>query len=112
MSCLYVSDYGPAQPGFDPLAQGGALIKGFEAHRAALKTAQNLGQLQAMERKFAKGESVAWCDNGYGWVYDQKVGDFFGAIVAFVILPWLVLRIAPAVAQRLGLKPLKHLKGI
>ena len=112
MSCLYASDYGPAQPGFDPLGQDGALIKGFEAHRGALKMAQNLGQLQAMERKFTKGESVAWCDNGYGWVYDQKVGDFFGAIIAFVVLPWLVLRIAPAWAQRLGLKPLKRFKGI
>jgi hypothetical protein len=112
MSCLYASDYGPPLPGFDPLAQDGVLVKGFETHRDALKTAQNLGQLQAMERKFAKGESVTWCDNGYGWVYDQKVGDFFGAIVAFVILPWLVLRFAPGLAQRLGLKPLKHVKGI
>jgi len=107
MSCLFASDYGPPQPGFDPLAGGGALIKGFETHRADLAAAQNLGQLQAMERKFAKGETVAWCDNGYGWVYDHKVGDFFGAILAFVILPWVVLRVAPRVAERLGLKPLK-----
>ncbi len=110
MSCLFASDYGPPQPGFDPLAQDGALIRGFEAHRAALKTAQNLGQLQAMERKLAHGDSVTWCDNGYGWVYDQKVGDFFGATIAFVILPWLVLRVAPALAKRWRLKPLKHLK--
>lgn len=68
MSCLFASDYGPPQPGFDPPAQDGALIRGFEAHRAALKTAQNLGQLQAMERKLAHGDSVTWCDNGYGWV--------------------------------------------
>jgi len=110
MSCLFASDYGPPQPGFDPLAQDGALIKGFEGHRVALAAAQNLGQLQAMERKFVKGETVAWCDNGYGWVYDQKVGDFFGAIIAFVILPWLAMRVAPALAQRFGLKPLKLTK--
>ena len=63
-----------------------------------------------MERKFAHGDSVAWCDNGYGLVYDRKVGDFFGSIIAFVILPWLVLRVAPALAQRWGLKPFKHFK--
>ena len=56
------------------------------------------------------GDSVTWCDNGYGWVYDQKGGDFFGAIIAFVILPWLVLRVAPALAQRWRLKPFKHFK--
>jgi hypothetical protein len=110
MSCLFASDYGPPQPGFDPLAGGFVPIAGFEAHRNALAAAQNPGQLQAMERKFAKGESVVWCDNGYGWVYDQKVGDLFGAIVAFVIIPWLVMRIAPRAAERLGLKPLRFRK--
>ena len=103
-SCLFASDYGPPLPGFDPLGGNGHLIQGFEAHRAQLAGAQNLDQLQAMERKFAKGETVTWCDNGYAWVYDQKVGDYFGAILAFVILPWLVLRVAPALAERMGLK--------
>ncbi len=104
MSCLYSNDYGPADPGFDPLAANGRLIQGFEAHKAQLAAAKNLGQLEAMERKFAKGETVSWCDNGYSWVYDQKVGDFFGAILAFVILPWLVLRVAPALAERMKLQ--------
>jgi hypothetical protein len=110
MSCLYPSDYGPPDPGFDPLAGNGRLIKGFDGHTAELSRAQNLGQLQAMERKFAKGEAITWCDDGYGWVYDQKVGDFFGAILAFVILPWLLLRVAPALAERLQLTPLKRRK--
>ena len=105
MSCLFASDYGPPAPGFDPLVGNGRLIQGFEAHRAQLAAAQNLDQLQAMERKFAKGESVTWCDNGYAWVYDQKVGDVFGAIIAFVILPWLVMRVAPALGARLSLVP-------
>jgi len=105
MSCLFASDYGPAVPGFDPLAGNGRLIMGFETHKSQLATAQNLGQLQAMERKFAKSETVTWCENGYGWVYDQKIGDFFGAILAFVILPWVVLRIAPALGERLKLEP-------
>lgn len=103
MPCLFTTDYGPADPGFDPLSDHGRLIKGFEAHQAQLATARNLGQLQAMERKFAQGETVTWCDDGYGWVYDQKVGDFFGAIIAFVILPWLVMRVAPALAERMRL---------
>lgn len=109
MSCLYASDYGPPDPQFDPLGGNGGLIQGFEGHRGTLMQAKNLGQLQAMERKLAKGETVTWCDNGYGWVYDQKVGDFFGAIFAFVILPWLVIRVAPALAERMhiDLRPRK-----
>jgi hypothetical protein len=110
MSCLFASDYVPAVSGFDPLVENGRLIMGFELHKAQLATAQNLGQLQAMERKFARGETVTWCDNGYGWVYDQKIGDFFGAILAFVILPWVVLRIAPALGARLKLEPLFRAK--
>jgi hypothetical protein len=43
-------------------------------------------------------------------VYDRKVGDFFGAIIAFAILPWLVLRVSPTLAQRWELKPSKHFK--
>jgi hypothetical protein len=104
MSCLFASDYGPPQPGFDPLAGNGRLISGYPAHQAQLATAQNFGQLRAMERKFTKGETVTWCDGGYGWVYDQKVGDFFGVVIAFVILPWLVMRVAPALAERMRLR--------
>jgi hypothetical protein len=111
MSCLYSSDYGPPDPGFDPLAGNGRLLTGFENHRADLAHAQNLGQLQAMERQFTRGETVTWCDNGYGWVYDQKVGDFFGAILAFVVLPWILFRVAPALAERLGLAPNSRSKG-
>ena len=111
MSCLFASDYGPPQPGFDPLQDNQSLIKGFESHRSQLAGAQNVGQLQAMERKFVKGESVTWCDDGYTWVYDQKIGDFFGAIIAFVILPWLVMRVAPALGRRLGLAPASRQGG-
>lgn len=103
MSCLYATDYGPPDPSFDPFAGGGRLIKGFETHVGLLAQARNLGQLQAMERKLAKGETITWCENGYGWVYDQKVGDLFGAIIAFVILPWFLLRVAPRFAQHLRL---------
>jgi len=103
VSCLYSTDYGPPDPGFDPLAGNGRLLSGFDGHASELARAANLEQLKAMERQLAKGETIAWCDNGYGWVYDQKVGDLFGAIIAFVILPWLVMRVAPAFGQRLRL---------
>lgn len=111
MSCLFASDYGPPAPGFDPLAGNGQLIAGFAAHRAQLAAAQNLDQLQAMERSFARGDSVTWCDNGYSWVYDQKVEFFFGAILAFVILPWLVMRVAPALGARMRLVPWPRLRS-
>jgi len=112
MSCLYATDYGPPDPSFEASAGGGRLIKGFETHAGELARAQNLGQLQAMERKLAKGEAITWCDNGYGWVYDQKVGDLFGAIIAFVILPWFLLRVAPALAERLRLVSWPRKKGL
>lgn len=111
MSCLYASDYGPADPHFDPFAGNAHLMAGFESHGAELGRAQNLGQLQAMERALAKGETITWCDNGYGWAYDRKVDDFFVAIVALVILPWLVLRVAPALAERLGFGSFLRKKG-
>lgn len=101
MACLYATDYGPPDLQFDATANGRKLIKGVESHAAVLARAQNLGQLQAMERRLTKGETITWCDNGYGWVYDQKVDDLFGAIIAFVILPWFVLRVAPVIAARL-----------
>jgi hypothetical protein len=33
MPCLYASDYGPPEPGFDPLVGSGRLIKGLEERR-------------------------------------------------------------------------------
>ena len=38
MQCLYTSDYGPAEPGFDASAGGG--LKGFETHADVLARAQ------------------------------------------------------------------------
>ena len=56
-----------------------------------------------MERRFAKNDTVTWCDGGYGWAYEQKVDYFFGAVVVFIIVPWFVARIAPALAERIRL---------
>ncbi len=95
MQCLYRGDYGPADPGFDPFAEHGALLKGFEAHVYALSQAQNRGQLEAMKRQLARGETIQWCDQGYGWTYAPATTDFFYVILFLLILPWLVLRVLP-----------------
>lgn len=101
MQCLFKSDYGSVDPSFDPFAGGGRLIKGFEAHVHALSQAQNRGQLEAMKRKLERGETVQWCDQGYGWTYAPHITEFFYAILLVLILPWLALRILPRLSRRL-----------
>jgi hypothetical protein len=95
MLCLYASDYGPANPAFDPLADGGRLIQGFEAHVSELAKAQNLSQIEAMERQLQRGQDILWCEQGYSWVYDRNVEYFFAAFAILVILPYIVLRLFP-----------------
>lgn len=95
MLCLYASDYGPVDPAFDPLADGGRLLQGYQAHASELAKAQNLGQLEAMERRLQRGQDILWCEQGYSWVYDRNIDYFFAAIAVFVILPYLVLRVFP-----------------
>jgi hypothetical protein len=95
MNCLYASDYGPVDPAFDPLADGGRLLRGFEAHVSALAKAQNLGQLEAMERQLQRGEEILWCDQGYSWVYDRNVDYFLAVLATLVILPYFVFRLLP-----------------
>jgi hypothetical protein len=114
VSCLYASDYGPPEPGFDALAAGGRLIKGFEAHAAELARATNLGQLEAMERVLQRGEHVSWCDQGYGWVEGTAVHALFAAILVFVILPYaawrLVVRLRLVSADLAGVRTLFRLR--
>jgi len=95
MTCLYASDYGPADPAFDPLAGGGRLLRGFESQRSELARGQNLGQLQAMERQLQRGESVAWCDQGYAWAEGPAVEGFLVGFSLLVVLPYAVKRLAP-----------------
>lgn len=102
MSCLYASDYGPADPSFDPFADNGALLQGFEGHVYQLATAQNLGQLEAMKRKLAHGEEVTWCEQGYGWVHGGAPTAFFDVVVPLLILPWLLFRVLPRLWSGLG----------
>jgi hypothetical protein len=95
MTCLYASDYGPADPAFDPLSGGGRLLRGFEAHASELARAQNLSQLQAMERQLHRGKSITWCDQGYSWVESPAVEGFLAGFMLLVVLPYAVKRLAP-----------------
>lgn len=90
MSCLFASDYGPPDPAFRPEDGQGALLRGFEAHTSELRKATNIGQLEAMERKLAKGESIVWCDQGYGWVYQDSVQAVVFILTFAVLVPYVV----------------------
>jgi hypothetical protein len=92
MQCLYRSDYGPADPAFDPFADGGQLLRGYEARVYELSQAQNRGELEAMTRKLDRGEPIMWCDQGYAWVNQPSVTGFFEIIVPMLILPWVLFR--------------------
>jgi hypothetical protein len=100
MPCLYPSDYGPPEPGFNPSAEGGRLLAGFEAHAQELSHATNLAQLEAMERHLQRGQDIVWCDQGYGWTYSTPVEGLFGAILFCVILPYAVWRTRKRFAGR------------
>jgi hypothetical protein len=100
MSCLYLSDYGPPEPGFDPSADGGRLLKGFEVHAGQLGRAANVAQLEAMERQLQRGQDITWCDQGYGWAYGRPVDAFFAAVVIAVILPYAAWKARSSVLGR------------
>ena len=102
MSCLYLSDYGPPEPGFDPSAHGGRLLAGFEGQSAQLGRATNLAQLEAMERQLQRGQDITWCDQGYGWVYGSNVEAFFSVIMIAVILPYAAWRARRWFLERQG----------
>ncbi len=101
MNCLYASDYGPADPSFNALVDGGRLFRGYEAHTSELARAQNLGQLQAMERQLQRGESIAWCDQGYAWTEGPAVHVFLAGFMIFVALPYAIKRLTPQLWRRL-----------
>jgi hypothetical protein len=105
MYCLYASDYGPADPAFDPFVGNGHLLQGFGSHVSELATARNFAQLQAMERQLQRGQEIAWCDQGYGWAYRQPVNDFFIVAMIAVVLPYVVLRLVPRIGAVLRRAP-------
>jgi hypothetical protein len=87
MLCLYHSDYGPPDPAFNPAANGGAVLRGFESPVSDLVRARNRGELDAMIRQLRHGREIQWCDQGYGWTYQKPINDMFEIIVIAVIVP-------------------------
>jgi hypothetical protein len=85
MTCLYASDYGAADPGFVASRAADALISGFESHAPLLTQAHNLGELLAIKRVLARGETVQWCDQGYGWTEGMQFQVLFAGILVFAL---------------------------
>lgn len=102
LRCLYASDYGPPAPGFDPGAAATAAFGSAyaDAHRRDFAAAQNAYALQAVKRKLDRGESVVWCEQGYGWTHDPPVEIFFAIVIAMTV-PYAVMRLM----RRLGVYP-------
>ncbi len=92
MRCLYRTDYGPPDAKFEAFSDGIVPDGLTRGDVAVLATAQNLGQFEAMQRKLAKGESIVWCDQGYGWVHDPVIEGFF-AIAAAIVFPFALFRL-------------------
>jgi hypothetical protein len=107
MTCLYRADYGPDDPGFH-VGSGGALVAGVKVDARALASARNQGQLEAAKRVIARGQTVAWCDEGYGWASNPAFETAFLAAVAGVVIACVVLRLR---LRRATLRPTSHPSG-
>jgi hypothetical protein len=99
-ACLYRSDYGPPTPGFSI----GSIGDGLETHASELATAWNPGQLAAMKRQLLRGETVPWCEPGYGWVEAPIAFDMVSLLAGAVFAAVLVrrLKVGSRVRARLG----------
>ena len=87
MRCLYRTDYGPADPGFNATASAQSLAKDFPAYTNVLATAENSRQMDALLRRLEHGDSVTWCETGYGWVQHPMVANGFTLAATFILLP-------------------------
>jgi len=67
-----------------------------------LVRAQNLGQLEAMERQLQRGQSIVWCDQGYGWAQSAAAEGFLAGFTVLVVLPYAVKRLTPGLWRAIG----------
>ena len=58
-----------------------------------LKDARNIGEAEAIQRHVTRGESVSWCDQGYSWAEQDAVSWFYLAVLLFLVLPYLTLKV-------------------
>jgi hypothetical protein len=93
MLCLYHGDYGPADPAFDLGSASQFGVRGWMVDATLLKDARNIGEAEAIERHLIRGESVSWCDQGYGWAEQDTLGWFYAAAFLFIVLPYLIFKI-------------------
>jgi hypothetical protein len=91
-TCLYHGDYGPADSVFSASASPADI-------RWIRQGARNLGEGQAIQRQQLRGDSIAWCDQGYAWAEQDAVHWLLIVAFVFVIVPYLVLRLT-ALGQR------------
>jgi hypothetical protein len=94
MVCLFHGDYGPADPNF-------AISGSWGVDASLLKEARNIGEAEAIQRHIQRGESVAWCHQGYSWVDQDAIVWFYIAALAFVVVPYFLLKIR-VVRRHLG----------
>jgi hypothetical protein len=107
MVCLFHDDYGPADPAFSANALSQLGARHWSVDASLLKDARNIGEAEAIERHLIRGETVAWCDQGYAWVEQSALDWFYLAVFLLVILPYMVMKLR---AWRKGVG-LRHIGG-
>jgi len=93
MRCLFHGDYGRPDPDFT-VSGSMAARHALTIDPSLLKQARNIGEAEAIQRHVLRGESVSWCHQGYSWVDQNAIGWFYIAALAFVVIPYLLLKIA------------------
>ena len=100
MVCLFHGDYGPPDPAFT-VSGASAAVHGWGVDASLLNDARNIGEAEAIQRHFLKGEAVSWCHQSYSWVDQDAIGWFYIVALVFVVLPYLAMKIK-TMNHRLG----------
>ena len=93
MVCLFHGDYGPADPAFKPGFGSSFGGRAWTVDASLLKQARNIGEAEAIERHLLRGETVAWCDQGYAWVEQDAISWFYAVAFLFVVLPYVIVKL-------------------
>jgi hypothetical protein len=92
MRCLFHGDYGPPDPDFT--VSGSVTARhAWAIDPTLLKEARNIGEAEAIQRHVLRGHSVSWCHQGYSWVDQNAIGWFYIAVLAFVVVPYFLIKI-------------------
>jgi hypothetical protein len=99
MVCLFHGDYGPPDSTF-VISGSASGLHAWAVSPKLLKEARNLGEAEAIQRHLLQGQTVAWCDQGYAWVEQDAIGWFYIAVLLFVVLPYLLVRLSAKTTLR------------